>query len=110
MGVMGYVPGGPAGHRPRERLALPGSAYRRPACSPTGQQDTGNLRSQAAAELRPVLIHPLRTPRPEIDRFTAHSRVARWCSPAVSAPDGCGMILIEGRVDHRGHDISCCLG
>ena len=31
------------------------------------------------------------------------------CSPAVSQPDGCGMILIEGRVGDRGHDISCCL-
>jgi hypothetical protein len=67
MGVMGYVPGGPAAHRPREWLALPGSAYRRPACSSTGQQDTGNLRSQAAAQLQPVLIHPLRQGRRSTD-------------------------------------------
>jgi hypothetical protein len=29
---------------------------------------------------------------------------------AATGPDGGGMILVEGRVDDRGHDMSCCSG
>ena len=32
------------------------------------------------------------------------------CPPTVTAADGHGMILIERRVDDKGHDISCCPG
>ena len=50
------------------------------------------------------------TPDPADSRTSDHGAWRGGCSPAVSVPDGCGMILIERRVDDRGHDISCCSG
>ena len=40
---------------------------------------------------------------------SAHAHGAVDVHPR-SAPDGCGMILIERHVDSKGHDISCWLG